>query len=119
MKLGKNQRKWIDALRSGKYEQGIGDLHNNGKFCCLGVACDLFKDELEVFENSEGIFEYDNKYYTLPKKMVEKLGLYDGRGKKMSNTTSLTNLNDFKNYNFNQIADELENNPEKWFRESA
>ncbi|HEY9658333.1 MAG TPA: hypothetical protein V6C65_07770 [Allocoleopsis sp.] len=31
--------KWLDALRSGKYNQTRGKLHNteNNSFCCLGV----------------------------------------------------------------------------------
>ncbi len=35
-------KKWVEVLKSGKYEQGKGTLEANGKFCCLGVACDLF-----------------------------------------------------------------------------
>ena len=33
---------WINALRSGKYEQGQGSLNEDGKFCCLGVLTDLY-----------------------------------------------------------------------------
>lgn len=33
--------KWVEALRSGKYEQGHDLLRGDGKFCCLGVALDL------------------------------------------------------------------------------
>lgn len=33
--------KWIEALRSGEYEQGRGSLKCDGKFCCLGVALDI------------------------------------------------------------------------------
>ena len=33
--------KWLDALRSGRYRQGVGGLLTEGKFCCLGVLCDL------------------------------------------------------------------------------
>lgn len=33
------KKKWIRALRSGKYTQGYGRLENNGVFCCLGVLC--------------------------------------------------------------------------------
>lgn len=41
-----NIRKWIVALRSKKYEQGAGALcSNDRKFCCLGVACELFRIE--------------------------------------------------------------------------
>lgn len=32
---------WVKALRSGEYEQGSGSLNKAGKFCCLGVLCDL------------------------------------------------------------------------------
>jgi hypothetical protein len=32
---------WIEALESGKYQQGTGQLRNGDCFCCLGVACDL------------------------------------------------------------------------------
>jgi hypothetical protein len=33
--------KWIEALRSGEYEQGQSFLREGDKFCCLGVLCDL------------------------------------------------------------------------------
>lgn len=29
--------RWCEALRSGKYVQGIGSLHNRSGYCCLGV----------------------------------------------------------------------------------
>ncbi len=32
---------WVAALRSGKYAKGIGALRDEGKFCCLGVLCEL------------------------------------------------------------------------------
>jgi hypothetical protein len=35
------KQQWIDALLSGKYQQGKGYLQNEGKFCCLGVLCEL------------------------------------------------------------------------------
>ncbi len=35
------KKKWIDALRSGKYEQGQYCLRNiKDKYCCLGVLAD-------------------------------------------------------------------------------
>ena len=33
--------KWLEALRSGKYEQTQGTLRDGDAFCCLGVLCDL------------------------------------------------------------------------------
>lgn len=41
--------KWVQALRSGQYEQGDGWLHYEAdgvhKFCCLGVLCELAVEE--------------------------------------------------------------------------
>lgn len=37
----KLKAKWVEALRSGKYEQGKYYLSDGGKFCCLGVLCDV------------------------------------------------------------------------------
>jgi hypothetical protein len=40
----KNIRKWVDALRSGEYQQGKNYLLSpDGKqrYCCLGVACEI------------------------------------------------------------------------------
>ena len=35
-------KKWVSALRSGKYRQGKGQLRDpDDHFCCLGVLCDL------------------------------------------------------------------------------
>lgn len=33
--------KWVDALRSGEYQQTHGDLRDSDGFCCLGVLSDL------------------------------------------------------------------------------
>jgi len=36
------KKNWVDALRSGEYKQGTGELRKNeDHFCCLGVLCDL------------------------------------------------------------------------------
>ena len=37
----KFKAKWIKALRSGEYKQGLSCLHHDSKYCCLGVACDI------------------------------------------------------------------------------
>lgn len=37
---------WVQALESGKYKQCRLNLKNkDGKFCCLGVLCDLYIQE--------------------------------------------------------------------------
>lgn len=35
------KKKWVDALMSGKYEQGHSRLKFAGLHCCLGVACEV------------------------------------------------------------------------------
>jgi len=32
---------WIDALKSGEFQQGYGFLKRAEKFCCLGVLCEV------------------------------------------------------------------------------
>ena len=44
----KVKEKWISALRSGKYKQGIRHLRNEDKYCCLGVLCDLYSQEHNI-----------------------------------------------------------------------
>jgi hypothetical protein len=37
--------KWTAALRSGEYQQGKEVLRANDSFCCLGVLCELHRQE--------------------------------------------------------------------------
>lgn len=39
---------WLTALRSGEYEQGRGALNRGGKFCCLGVLCDVMVNQFDL-----------------------------------------------------------------------
>lgn len=39
----KVKKRWVEALRSGKYEQGKRRLRSENTFCCLGVLCDLYR----------------------------------------------------------------------------
>lgn len=34
---------WVKALRSGEYEQALGRLRDGDTFCCLGVACEVYR----------------------------------------------------------------------------
>ena len=37
-----NIKLWVEALRSGLYDQGFEALRTStGEYCCLGVACDI------------------------------------------------------------------------------
>lgn len=40
------KEKWITALRSGDYSQGVGNLMGEeDTFCCLGVLCDIYNPD--------------------------------------------------------------------------
>lgn len=40
------RQKWVEMLRSGKYEQGKNRLRGiDNKYCCLGVLCELAVQE--------------------------------------------------------------------------
>lgn len=37
--------RWVENLRSGKYEQGRGVLRKDSEYCCLGVLCEMAAEE--------------------------------------------------------------------------
>jgi hypothetical protein len=104
---------WTDALLSGKYEKGQRRLKRDGKYCCLGVLCELanlqthkFSDGIE-FIGSNGAGSTVN----IPRSLAKELhfneagifkrpiefngGSYDG----------LTGLNDESSATFPEIAE--------------
>jgi hypothetical protein len=78
-----NMTKLVTALRSGDYQQADGYLKNQGKFCCLGVACDLAAKEGIGSWSGETLFGADvftdraghSVKYGLPSGVAEWLGL--------------------------------------------
>lgn len=132
-------RKWVDALRSGNFKQTKGRLskiENDGSrtFCCLGVLCELAKDEIGLeetyreglwFRGYGGEFAY-NGCETLPPDSVEDfLGepgfdwevklhedvLYEDGEEVMyeaGDLVELAELNDEGDWTFAQIADAIE-----------
>lgn len=51
------KRRWLEALRSGEYQQGHGWLRDGDRFCCLGVLCDLYIDEHPAARWKSGVFD--------------------------------------------------------------
>lgn len=119
------RRLWIDALRSGKYEQTQGVLNRvearddfPAGMCCLGVACDvsgigawkiarqcpdtmLYRTPAEVSHNM------------LPRAVEAWLGLGSLGGVPpvgAESGRSLWQLNDYDGFSFSQIADVIEAN---------
>lgn len=60
------KKQWVEALRSGKYEQGQGRLDYEGKQCCLGVLCKIAPENIVSRKTgfSGGIL-YDDEYLIL------------------------------------------------------
>ena len=81
-----NRKVWLEALRSGKYKQCRYNLRNEDKFCCLGVAGEIFN-----------LSWYDLIY--------KKLGL------SKSQTGTLIFANDHLEKPFEYIADMVEFDP--------
>ena len=120
-KQQQNVLKWVEALRSGKYKQGQGALnYNNEKFCCLGVACEIFKDEYNIkktktfyipppiITNSK-YFSYNGNNSYLTPKTKKILGIRN------SIDTLFANMNDNDEFDFNTIANIIMNEWENFF----
>lgn len=119
-------RRWVNALRSGKYKQGVGHLNTDDGFCCLGVLCDLYvrskagreagakwvSNESLSCNSLSGAGASGNhldvvESYSLPPKVMKWAGLEDDdptlRGAKRA-----SELNDYLGLSFRQIATLIE-----------
>jgi hypothetical protein len=117
--------KWVAALRSGDYQQTDAVLRLDSHYCCLGVLCDLYSRETGVAW-SPNPHTYNlamhNNDNTLPIEVRVWAHLADEYGAYVEVETdeggathppylarpSLTELNDRWNYDFEQIADVIE-----------
>lgn len=115
--MNKNAKKWVEALRSGKYEQGCGYLRTNDGFCCLGVACDLYA---KAHPRAKGWNQgnlFAGEMMLLPVKVRKWLGLTKNSGvftDKKGFLSELIDLND-SGKTFKQIAKIIESEPEGLF----
>lgn len=124
--------KWIAALRSGEWRQGIGELRTETGFCCLGVLAEVL--EPGVTEHSQQLgglcMLREMAYEDFPYKstFIERHGLQallgeshalkqladEYRSDEANNVadasidTSLMCLNDDGEYSFEQLADLIE-----------
>lgn len=98
--------RWVAALRSGKYEQGTGQLRLGGTFCCLGVLCDVVDPGRWVGNDWED--ERGDRSDFLPPSEVMSVDLANHL---MHENLYLQTLNDAEHYSFEQIADVIE---ERW-----
>ena len=87
---------WVEALVSGKYLQGQGWLcvvkgsSRNRKYCCLGVACELYQEYVGGLvvtqvpnnreNNTDTVYLYDYYAAILPDVVQDWLGLATNLG---------------------------------------
>lgn len=115
---------WVEALRSGGYKQGDGQLVNSkDRFCCLGVAANLLIQsgcELQWFQDEDsGDWEFGKPNGSssgevltpvkgLPQWLRRKLEYYPpNAGKPVQNILAEMNDNGVK---FKQIAKWIDEN---------
>lgn len=101
-------KKWVEALRSGKYKQAKNVLYDEktGGYCCLGVACQLYNEEFpeDKVNTGEGETQDLSSEYCEVRKW---LGLLSCTGHLVSGLGSLAELND-KGVDFTEIANIIE-----------
>lgn len=94
------KQKWIEALRSGEFEQTTKELRNSKGYCCLGVLT-------EIVDGKDGWLKVEHcGYYTnkdggagyLSDEVGEIVGLSN------EEQQELANLNDNKDFSFTDIA---------------
>jgi hypothetical protein len=84
-------KRWVTALRSGKYQQGQSHLRSKfiggpDRFCCLGVLCDIQGAEwINVGRGTSGehwrsAFKSDDSSAVLPTSMQSALGFLGNQG---------------------------------------
>jgi hypothetical protein len=108
-------KKWVAALRSGKYDQTRRVLSNSEGYCCLGVLCDIAPKAVGKWVESTDINKSRNFVSTTKDqsvarpttKVVEWAGLKNRLGKHDGMKSCLATMND-NGASFTVIADIIE-----------
>ena len=124
----RERNEWASALRDGEFDQTRHVLHDQRGYCCLGVACAIFAETLDLNVEKvilkEGDFEvyYQHEGTVLPQKVADLLGLKTDEGSfseiRMEGAQvgdSLSSIND-AGATFKQIADILERHEDLLFK---
>ena len=114
--MNQNAKNWVKALRSGEFAQGRGRLKRGDTYCCLGVACELYRRE-----HPEIVWEYNGilrKICITPDLVTKWLGLNSNTADFIlgGECTSLMKLND-AGLTFKEIADIIKSEPEGLFQQ--
>lgn len=114
-------RKWVDALRSGKYKQSAGRLRKDDMFCATGVLCDLHSNVSRKYawgtdacgNPISGALTmhytfYGGEIYDAPESVKKWVGLSGMSITKVSAMNDGPIFGDGKSHSFDEIADYLE-----------
>lgn len=100
---------WVEALRSGEYQQTTSVLEAKGEQCCLGVLCRLaikYGVAMQEWIAEPGNTVFDGHDGCLPVPVMEWAGVKNEEGA-CQNMPPLTEQNDGGD-TFLQIADFIE-----------
>ena len=111
--LTENQQKWVDALRSGEFEQTTGSLQDGDAYCCLGVACVVAEREgVKPRRRNHSGELIGGDMSCQPLEITDWLGIWSGNGEHEHDETfssdTLVDLNDQEAMTFAEIADHIE-----------
>jgi len=101
------KKRWVAALRSGEYRQGKIQLKKENKFCCLGVLCDIVKDELNlswVTHPNMSPPTIAGEFLVLPCIVSKYVELADTSVQYQGERRFLEYLNDTENLPFDKLA---------------
>ena len=98
--------RWIKALRSGRYSQVAGVLHNEEGYCCLGVLCRV---DGRRFLPVSGGFQIFDKVIRVWRESMPPTDLLEKAQLSKPKAEKLADMND-KGKTFSQIADWIEKN---------
>lgn len=101
--------KWVEALRSGKYEQGWRGLYDkdHNRYCCLGVACFILG--VKYHNLSDKTYPTRIMSNVIPEQLISNNLILNSLTHK--NDGYISNFNPSgKIWSFNEIADWIEEN---------
>lgn len=103
-------KKWVEALRSGKYEQGTRYLKSENKYCCLGVLCEI--SNISSFISNFYLSELPESYYGSRRDLPYEVGQWGDVKTPLGNIEEfdicLSEINDNEHGTFKEIADYIE-----------
>ncbi len=119
--MNNNAKKWVEELKSGKWNQTIGRLCRDTKqgeaYCCLGVACEVYLQNRPKDPKKEQIEKDLETNGELPGCVREWLGLSGNSGEYGVNFEKSLSIRNDKGKSFKRIAALIERKPKGMFVE--